>query len=59
MHRDVCTQHNIKSKYLRTILTARQLLRNKFQDIEDEFCGLIRNFGYHLDKVKARDFEPR
>jgi len=47
------------SQRLRTILTARQLLRNKLQDIENEIRGLIRNFGYHLGKVTARDFEPR
>ena len=42
----------------RTVLTARQLLRNKLQDVENEIRGLIRNFGYHLGKVTARDFEP-
>lgn len=47
------------SQRLRTILAARQLLRNKFQDVENEIRGLIRNFGYHLGKVTARDFEPR
>ncbi|WP_334147099.1 IS110 family transposase [Hyphomicrobium sp.] len=47
------------SQRLRTILTARQLLRNKLQDVENEIRGLIRNFGYHLGKVTARDFEPR
>lgn len=47
------------SQRLRTILTARQLLRNKLQDVENEIRGLIRNFGYHLGKVAARDFEPR
>ncbi|GGF84207.1 IS110 family transposase [Azorhizobium oxalatiphilum] len=47
------------SQRLRTILTARQLLRSKLQDVENEIRGLIRNFGYHLGKVTARDFEPR
>jgi transposase len=47
------------SQRLRTVLTARQLLRNKLQDIENDIRGLIRNFGYHLGKVTARDFEPR
>ncbi|MDH1094398.1 IS110 family transposase [Rhizobium pusense] len=47
------------SQRLRTVLTARQLLRNKLQDVENEIRGLIRNFGYHLGKVTARDFEPR
>jgi len=47
------------SQRLRTILTARQLLRNKLQDVENETRGLIRNFGYHLGKVTARDFESR
>jgi len=42
-----------------SILTARQLLRNKLQDVENEIRGLIRDFGYHLGKVTARDFEPR
>ncbi len=45
------------SQRLRTVLTARQLLRNKLQDVENEIRGLIRNFGYHLGKVTARDFE--
>lgn len=47
------------SQRLRTVLTARQLLRNKLQDVENEIRGLIRNFGYHLGKVTARDFEAR
>jgi len=47
------------SQRLRTVLTARQLLRNKLQDVENEIRSLIRNFGYHLSKVTARDFEPR
>lgn len=47
------------SQRLRTILAARQLLRNKLQDVENEVRGLIRNFGYHLGKVTAREFEPR
>ncbi|MFN7176642.1 MAG: transposase [Thermaurantiacus sp.] len=47
------------SQRLRTILAARQLLRNKLQDVENEIRGLIRNFGFHLGKVTARDFEPR
>lgn len=47
------------SQRLRTILTARQLLRNKLQDVENEIRGLIRNFGYHLGKVTAREFESR
>ena len=38
------------SQRLRTILTARQLLRNKLQDVENEIRGLIRNFGYHSAK---------
>lgn len=49
----------LNSQRLRTVLTARQLLRNKLQDVENEIRGLIRNFGYHLGKVTARDFEPR
>ncbi len=47
------------SQRLRTVLTARQLLRNKLQDVENEIRGLIRNYGYHLGKVTARDFETR
>ncbi|MHA6769638.1 IS110 family RNA-guided transposase [Sphingobium ummariense] len=47
------------SQRLRTVLAARQLLRNKLQDVENEIRGLIRNFGYHLGKVTVRDFEPR
>lgn len=47
------------SQRLRTFLTARQLLRNKLQDVENEIRSLIRNYGYHLGKVTARDFEPR
>ena len=49
----------LTSQRLRTVLTARQLLRNKLQDVENEIRGLIRNFGYHLGKVTAREFEPR
>jgi transposase len=33
--------------------------RLRTQDIENEIRGLIRNLGYHLGKVTARDFEPR
>jgi len=44
------------SQRLRTVLTARQLLRNKLQDVENEIRGLIRNFGYHLGKEEARVF---
>ena len=45
------------SRLLRAVLAARQLLRNKLQDVENEIRGLIRDFGYHLGKVTRRDFE--
>lgn len=45
------------SRLLRAVLAARQLLRNKLQDVENEIRGLIRDFGYHLGKVTKRDFE--
>lgn len=47
------------SQRIRTVLTARQLLRNKLQDVENEIRGLIRNYGHHLGKVTAREFESR
>lgn len=47
------------SQRLRMGLTARQLLRAKLQDVENELRGLLRNFGYDVGKVTVRDFEPR
>jgi transposase len=47
------------SQRLRTVLTARQLLRAKLQDIENEVRGFLRNLGYDLGKVTSRDFERR
>jgi transposase len=49
----------LTSQRLRTVLTARQLLRAKLQDIENEVRGFLRNFGYDLGKVTSRDFERR
>jgi transposase len=47
------------SQRLRTVLTARQLLRTKLLDLENEVRGFLRNVGYDLGKVTARDFERR
>ena len=47
------------SQRLRTVLTARQLLRAKLLDLENEVRGFLRNFGFDLGKVTARDFERR
>jgi transposase len=47
------------SQRLRTVLTARQLLRAKLLDLENEIRGFLRNIGYDLGKVTARDFERR
>ena len=47
------------SQRLRTVLTARQLLRAKLLDLENEVRGFLRNVGYDLGKVTARDFERR
>ena len=47
------------SQRIRTALTARQLLRAKLLDVENEVRGFLRNLGYDLGKVTARDFERR
>jgi transposase len=47
------------SQRLRMVLTARQLLRAKLLDLENEVRGFLRNVGYDLGKVTARDFERR
>jgi transposase len=47
------------SQRIRTVLTARQLLRTKLLDVENEVRGFLRNLGYDLGKVTARDFERR
>ena len=47
------------SQRLRTVLTARQLLRAKLLDLENEIRGFLRNLGYDLGIVTARDFERR
>lgn len=47
------------SQRLRTVLTARQLLRAKLLDLENEIRGFLRNVGYDLGKVTARDFEHK
>ena len=47
------------SQRIRTVLTARQLLRAKLLDLENEVRGFLRNLGYDLGKVTARDFERR
>ena len=38
------------SQRSRTILTARQLLRAKLLDLENEILGSFRNLGYDLEK---------
>jgi transposase len=47
------------SQRLRTVLAARQLLRTKLLDLENEVRGFLRNLGFDLRKVSARDFEHR
>lgn len=47
------------SQRLRMVLTARHLLRSKLQDVDNEIRGLLRNFGFSLGKVAAREFEAR
>jgi transposase len=47
------------SQRIRTVLTARQLLRAKLLDLENEVRGFLRNLGYDLGKVTAKDFERR
>jgi len=47
------------SQRLRTVLTARHLLRAKLLDLENEVRGFLRNLGFDLGKVTARDFERR
>ena len=47
------------SRRLRAVLAARQLLRNKLQDVENEIRGVIRDFGYEIGRVTKRDFESR
>ena len=38
------------SQRIRTVLTARQLLRAKLLDLENEILGSFRNLGYDLEK---------
>lgn len=47
------------SQRLRMVLTARQLLRAKLLDLENEVRGFLRNLGYDLGKVTTTDFERR
>jgi transposase len=47
------------SQSLRTILTARQMLRTKLLDLENEIRGFLRDVGYDFGKLTARDFEWR
>jgi len=47
------------SQRLRTVLVARQLLRAKLLDVDNELRGLLRNFGLVVGKVTAREFESR
>lgn len=50
---------SIGCQRLRTVLTARHLLRGKLLDVDNELRGLLRNFGLVIGKVTARDFEGR
>jgi transposase len=50
---------SMRSQRLRMVLTARQLMRSKRLDVENELRGLLRNFGLDVGKVTGRDFEPR
>lgn len=50
---------SIGCQRLRTVLTARHLLRGKLLDVDNELRGLLRNFGLVVGKVSARDFEAR
>jgi transposase len=50
---------SMRSQRLRMVLTARQLMRSKLLDVENELRGLLRNFGLDVGKVTGRDFEPR
>jgi transposase len=48
-----------ESQRLRTILTSRQLLKTKCIDITNAIRGFVRELGYDVGKVSARDFEAR
>lgn len=47
------------SQRLRTVLAARQLLKAKLIDVNNAIRGFVRELGYDLGKVSARDFERR
>lgn len=47
------------SQRLRTALAARQLLKAKLLDVNNAIRGFIRELGYDLGKVSARDFDRR
>jgi transposase len=47
------------SQQERMLLTARKLLRDKLQDIENELRGTLRNFGLRVGVVSTGHFEAR
>jgi len=49
----------LASQQKRMLLTSRQLLRDKLQDMENELRGTLRNFGLKVGVVSAGHFEAR
>jgi transposase len=47
---------SVACQRIRTLLTARHLLRSKLLDVDNELRGLLRNFGLVVGKVAAREF---
>jgi transposase len=49
----------LASQHERMLLTARKLLRDKLQDVENELRGTLRNFGLKVGVVSTGHFEAR
>jgi transposase len=49
----------LASQHERMLLTARKLLRDKLQDVENELRGTLRNFGLKVAVVSTGHFEAR
>lgn len=49
----------LTSQHDRMLLTSRQLLSDKLQDIENELRGTLRNFGLKVGAVSRGQFEAR
>ncbi|QOZ25411.1 IS110 family transposase [Bradyrhizobium sp. CCBAU 51753] len=50
---------SMSAQETRAMLTARKLVQNKLQDVENSLRGILRGFGLKVGKTTKRSFAPR